>query len=149
MSFFRRRSDAAWGAAYIEGILDQALRAQDMRRADRAVDFAERLWGHLQSPQTAVVLAESYRLAGRRETLAEFVERVRARRPVDSRFPLVLALAARDGGDAASARSLVEASLEIEERPTVRRLLEIPPAEWPATLRDVTGENRTPRSSPE
>ncbi len=149
MSFFRRKSDAAWGAAWIEGILDQALRAQDMRRADRAVDFAERLWRHLQSPQTAVVLAESYRIAGRHEALADFVERVSARRPFDSRFPLVLALSARDGGDAVSARSLVGASLEIEERPAVRKLLEIPPAEWPATLRDVTGENRAPRAQRE
>ncbi len=149
MSFFRRRSDVAWGAAYPEGILDQALRAQDMKRADRAVDFAERLWRLLPNPETAVVLAESYRIAGRPEALAELAGRVRARRPVDSRFPLVLALSARDSGDAASASSLVEASLAIEERPAVRKLLEIPAGEWPATLRDVTGENRTPRTRPE
>ena len=149
MSFLRRKSDVSWGAAYVEGILDQALRAQDMRRADRAVDFAERLWTYLPNPQTAVVLAESYRIAGRREALADFAARVRVRRPVDGRFPLVLALAARDGGDTASARSLVEASLAIEERPAVRTLLEIPPTAWPATLRDVTGENRAPRAPPE
>jgi hypothetical protein len=149
MSFFRRKSDVSWGAAWTEGILDQAVRAQDMRRADRAVDFGERLWRNLANPQTAVVLAESYRIAGRREALEELTARVRARRPVDSRFPLVLALHSRDGGDIASARSLVEASLAIEERPGVRKLLEIPLAEWPATLRDVTGENRTPRTRPE
>lgn len=149
MSFFRRKSDVSWGAAWTEGILDQALRAQDMRRTDRAVDFAERLWRNLPNPQTAVVLAESYRIAGRREALEDLAAWVRARRNVDSRFPLVLALSARDGGDVASARSLVEASLAIEERPAVRMLLETPPAEWPATLRDVTGENRAPRTRPE
>ncbi len=149
MSFFRARSDVSWGAAYPEAILDQALRAQDMRRTDRAVDFAERLWRLLPNPQSAAVLAESYRLAGRREALAEFVSRVRARRPVDSRLPLALALAARDASDADSARSLVEASLALDERPGVRRLLGLPLAQWPATLRDVTGENRTPRAKPE
>lgn len=145
MSLVRKKADVYWGAAYTEGILDQALRAQDMRRLDRAVDFAEQLWTILPNPQTAVVLAESYRLAGRREALRELAARVRTRRPMDPRFPVVLALYARDTGDAESARALVETSLSIEERPEIRRLLDVPVAEWPATLRDVTGENRKPR----
>jgi hypothetical protein len=64
---------------------------------------------------------------------------------MDPRFPVVLAFYARDTGDAESARALVETSLSIEERPEIRRLLDVPVAEWPATLRDVTGENRKPR----
>lgn len=145
MSLFRKKADIYWGAAYTEGILDQALRAQDMRRADRAVDFSEQLWTILPSPQTAVVLAESYRLAGRREALRELADRVRSRRPVDPRFPVVLALFARDSGDPEAARALVEASLAVEERPEIRRLLGLPLPEWPVTLRDATGENRKPR----
>ncbi len=145
MSLVRRKTDVYWGAAYTEGILDQALRAQDMGRADRAVDFAEQLWTILPGPQAAVVLAESYRIAGRREALRELADQVRRRRPMDPLFPLVLALYARDTGDADSARSLVQMSLSIEDRPAVRRLLGLPVASWPATLRDVTGENRKPR----
>jgi hypothetical protein len=145
MSLVRKKADVYWGAAYPEGILDQALRAQDMRRPDRAVDFAEQLWTILPGPQAAVVLAESYRLAGRREALRDLAGRVRNRRPADPRFPVVLALFARDSGDPETARGLVEASLALEERPEIRRLLGIPVAEWPATLRDVTGENRKPR----
>jgi hypothetical protein len=145
MSLFRTKADVYWGAAYTEGILDQAFRAQDMRRLGRAVDFAEQLWTILPNPQTAVVLAESYRLAGRREALRELAARMRKRRPVDPRFPVVLALFARDMGDAASARALVESSLSIEERPEIRRLLDVPVSGWPATLRDVTGENLRPR----
>ncbi len=148
MSLFRKKSDIYWGAAYTEGLLDQALRAQDMRRADRAVDFAEKLWAILPNPQTAVVLAESYRLAGRREALRDLADRIRTRRPVDSRFPVVLALAARDSGDAEGARGLIGSSLAAEERPEIRRLLSLPVAEWPATLRDVTGENLKPRGEP-
>jgi hypothetical protein len=145
MSLVRKKADIYWGAAYTEGILDQALRAQDMRRPDRAVDFAEQLWTILPSPQTAVVLAESYRLAGRRDALRELADRVRSRRPVDPRFPVVLALFARDIGEAEGARRLIEASLAVEERPEIRRLLGQPVAEWPLTLRDATGENRKPR----
>jgi hypothetical protein len=149
MSLIRKKTDIYWGAAYGEGILDQALRAQDMRRPDRAVDFAEQLWTILPNPQTAVVLAESYRLAGRREALRELATHRRARRPVDPRFPVVLALFARDADDPESARALVETSLSIEERPGIRRLLQLPVGEWPATLRDVTGENRKPREESE
>ncbi|MGE5347047.1 MAG: hypothetical protein ACM3JH_13925 [Acidithiobacillales bacterium] len=145
MSLFRKKADIYWGAAYTEGILDQALRAQDMGRADRAVDFAEQLWTILPGPQAAVVLAESYRIAGRREALRELADHVRGRRPMDPLFPVVLALYARDAGDADAARSFVEMSLSIEERPAIRRLLGPPVASWPATLRDATGENRKPR----
>jgi hypothetical protein len=149
MSFFRRKSDVAWGAAYVEGILDQANRAQDMRRGDRAVDFAERLWRLLPNPRTAVVLAEGYRIAGRREALAEFAGRIRSRRTVDPRFPLVLALAARDAGDEEAARALVEESLRGEEMAEPRRLLGLPLVEWPPTLRDLTMENRPRHARPE
>ncbi len=145
MSLFRSKADVYWGAAYTEGILDQALRAQDMGRADRAVDFAEQLWTILPGPQAAVVLAESYRMAGRREALRELAGQVRRRRPMDPLFPVVLALSARDTGDADSARSLVEMSLSMEERPEIRLLLRLPLSSWPTTLRDVTGENRKPR----
>ena len=51
-------------------LLDQANRAQDMGRADRALDFGERLFAALPNPETATVLAEGYRLARRPEMLA-------------------------------------------------------------------------------
>jgi hypothetical protein len=145
MSLFRKRSDVYWALAYIEGILDQALRAQDMRRADRAVEFGERFFELLPNPQSAVVLAESYRIAGRRETLQAFATKMEGRRPVDPRFGIVLALFARDLGDEAAARELVAGVERMDPRPEYRRLLESPLAEWPATLREVSGDNRKPR----
>jgi len=146
MSLFRKKGDVYWALAWVEGILDQALRAQDMRRGDRAVDFGEQLFEILPNPQTAVVLAESYRIAGRRETLQAFAKKIEARRPVDPRFGIVLALFARDLGDEAAARELVAGVAKADPRPEYRRLLETPPAEWPPTLRDVTGDNRKPRA---
>ncbi len=146
MSLFRKKSDVYWALAWVEGILDQALRAQDMHRPDRAVDFGERLFEILPNPQSAVVLAESYRIAGRRETLQAFARKIEARRPVDPHFGIVLALFARDLGDEAAARELVARVARADPRPEVRRLLETPLADWPATLRDVTGDNRKPRA---
>jgi hypothetical protein len=146
MSLFREKSDVYWALAWVEGILDQALRAQDMHRGSRAVDFGERLFEILPNPQSAVVLAESYRIAGRREALRAFAKSIEARRPVDPRFGIVLALFARDLGDETAARALVARVVSVDPRPETRRLLEVPVAAWPATLRDVTGENRRPRS---
>jgi len=146
MSLVRRKSEIYWALAYLEGLLDQANRAQDMRRADRAVDFAERFWSRLPNMTSAVALAEGYRIAGRRETLQAFAPTILSRRGVDPRFRIVLALFARDLGDERTARDLVADALKGDARPEYRRLLDVPPADWPPTLRDVTGENRKPRA---
>jgi hypothetical protein len=145
MSFFRSRRETSWALAEEEALLDQANRAQDMRRADRAVDFGERLWAILPGPQSAVVLAEGYRLAGRRETLAALAPRLSARRPAAPGLGIVLALFARDLGDEAGARRILAEVAASAPQPEFWRLLEAPLASWPATLRDVTGENRRPR----
>ena len=79
---------------------------------------------------------------------AELAARVRARRTVDRRFPVVLALSARD--DRRFRRGPRAGRDVARDRGEARRSgssSTIPPAEWPATLRDVTGENRTPRAS--
>ncbi len=145
MSFFRPRGEIYWALAEEEALLDQANRAQDMRRGSRAVDFGERLWAILPGPRSAVALAEGYRIAGRRETLAALAPRLAARRPVAPELGVVLALFRRDEGDAAGARTILEEVVAASPRPEFRRLLEIPVTAWPATLRDVTGENRPPR----
>jgi hypothetical protein len=146
MSLVRKKTEIYWALAYLEGLLDQANRAQDMRRADRAVDFAERFWSRLPNMTSAVALAESYRIAGRREMLQAFAPTILSRRGVDPRFRIVLALFARDFGDEGAARELVAGAVSGDARPEYRRLLDAPLAEWPATFRDVTGENRKPRA---
>ncbi len=106
MAMSRRKTEADWSLAYVEAVLDQALRAQDMGRADRAVDFGERLFAALPNPETATVLAEGYRLARRPETLEDFAATIR-RRGMEPEFAVVLALAARDAGDAPKAAALM------------------------------------------
>jgi len=136
MSLSRRKSDADWSLAYVEAILDQALRAQDMGRADRALDFGERLFAALPNPQTATVLAEGYRLARRPETLEEFALTIR-RKGMEPDFAVVLALAARDAGDAPRAAALMAEAAGAGGRADLEALAAAPPASWPATLRQI------------
>ena len=134
MSLSRRKNEADWSLAYVEALLDQALRAQDMGRADRALDFGERLFAALPNPETATVLAEGYRLARRPETLEAFAATIR-RKGMEPEFAVVLALAARDAGDTASASARMGEAAERSGRADLKALAAAPPASWPATLR--------------
>ena len=142
MSLSRRKTQADQSVAYIEALLDQANRAQDMGRSDRALTFGEELFALLPNPQTAVVLAESYRLLGRRETLASFADEILRKRTVDPDFGVVLALAARDAGDTASAQRLLESALARRRDAGLESFLARPPSEWPRTLREIQRERR-------
>lgn len=137
MSFSRRKGQADQSLAYVEALLDQANRAQDMGRPDRALAFGEELFALHPNPETAVVLAEGYRLAGRRETLAAFAQEILRKKTVDPDFGVVLSLAARDAGDAEGARKVLEDVSGHVSSPDVEWLLTRPPADWPSTLREV------------
>jgi hypothetical protein len=137
MSLTRRADQPDTVLAFVDCLYDQALRAQDMRRADRAIAFSEELYRRVPAPQTATSLAEAYRLAGRRETFQDFV---RSLPPAGRGAPdigMVLALAARDTGDEALAREILGQVLRAGARPEYARLASLPLAEWPATLRDA------------
>lgn len=148
MSLSRRRTQADQSLAFIEALLDQANRAQDMGRPERAVAFGERLFALLPNAQTAVVLGEGYRLAGRRETLAAFSEEILRKRSVDPEFGVVLALAARDAGDVVAARRRLEDVAAGGNAPAVATLLARSPAEWPGTLREIRRERRGEAAAP-
>ncbi|MCM3875134.1 MAG: hypothetical protein NEA02_01820, partial [Thermoanaerobaculia bacterium] len=150
MSLSRRKTQADQSLAWVEALLDQANRAQDMGRADRALAFGEQLFALLPNSQTAVVLAEGYRLLGRRETLAAFADEILRKRTVDPEFGVVLALAARDAGDAALARRLLADVAARGRDEALESLLARPPSEWPRTLREIQRERRrTAASTPE
>ncbi|MEO8054916.1 MAG: hypothetical protein ABI768_07175 [Acidobacteriota bacterium] len=136
MSFARRKNEADWSFAFVEALLDQALRAQDMGRADRALDFGERLFAALPNPETATVLAEGYRLARRPETLEAFAGTIR-RKGMEPEFAVVLALAARDAGDAPGAAARMGEAAERSGRRDLQALAAAPPTTWPATLRSI------------
>ena len=135
--------------ATLDLLKDQANRAQDMGRAARAVSFAERLWQRMPSPETAVVLAESYRLAGRSAELVKLTDSLwESGQSPDVRLFLVLGLFSRDLGHDAEATTLAAKAAESTARDEVRRWAGVPPRSWPKTLREMTGESGRSTAGP-
>ena len=137
MSLTRRADQPDTVLAFIDCLYDQALRAQDMRRADRAIEFSEELYRRVPSPQTVTALAEAYRLAGKRETFLDFVHSLPPAQRSAPDFGMVLALAARDSGNETLAREILGQVLRAGARPEYARLASLPLAEWPATLHEA------------
>jgi hypothetical protein len=135
MSLTRRGDQTDTVLSFIDCLYDQELRAQDMRRPDRAIEFGEELYRRVPSPQTITALAEAYRLAGKRETLLDFVRSLPPAQRGAPDFGMVLALAARDSGNERLAREILGQVLRAGARPEYARLESLPLAEWPATLR--------------
>lgn len=129
------RRDTAF--AYVDGLYDQALRAQDMGRAERAAEFGERIYRLVPSPQTAVAYAEGLRLAGRRDDFVALFGRLPREHKVLPELGIVMALYSRDAGDEARARMILETVLRAAPRPAYVRLASVSPREWPP-LRDLT-----------
>jgi hypothetical protein len=137
MSLTRHADQLDTVLTYVDCVYDQALRAQDMKRGDRAVQFGEELWQRVRGPQSATALAEGYRIAGRKETLAEFLHSVPTSWRGSPEWGLVVALHFRDRGDDDKAVRTLKQVVEIAPRPEFRRLLTLSPTEWPATLREI------------
>jgi len=135
MSLTRSASETDTVLSFIDCLYDQELRAQDMGRSDRAIEFGEELYRRVPSPQTITALAEAYRLAGKRETFRDFVRSLLPSERGAPDFGMVLALAARDSGKEALAREILGQVLRAGGRPEYARLTFLPLSEWPATLR--------------
>ncbi|HMA29739.1 MAG TPA: hypothetical protein VKS23_07740 [Thermoanaerobaculia bacterium] len=145
MSLTRRRDETDTVLSFVDCVYDQELRAQDMRRPDRAIEFGEELYRRVPSPQTAAALAEAYRLAGKRETLLDFVRSLPPAQRSAAELGMVLAFAARDSGDEALAREILGQVVRAGGRPEYARLASLPLAEWPETLRAA---QRSPTHEP-
>jgi MFS family permease len=137
MSLTRSAGQTDTVLAFVDCLYDQTLRAQDMGRGDRAVAFAEELYRRVPSPQTAATLAEAYRMAGRRETLLDFVSSLPPAQKASPDFGMVLALIARDGGNEARARHVLGQVLAVSPRREYVRLAGSPMSDWPPTLRKI------------
>lgn len=137
MSLFRRADESDTVLSYIDCFYDQALRAQDMKSGDRAIMFAEEIWRRIPGPQSATALAEAYRIAGRKETLAEFLRSVPSSWRGSPEWGVVVALHFRDRGEDEKAVRTMKRVVEIAPRPEFQRLMALAPGAWPATLREI------------
>lgn len=129
------------GKAYALALQNQVLRAQQQRKPDRALDLAARLFAIDPGPDTAALVAESYRLLGRHETLRAFLDSLR--REVRGTPPVfaVLALAARDAGENAAARAYLERAAAAG-MPALRDALAKDPSEWPPDFASFVSNER-------
>jgi len=137
MSLWRSADQKDTVLAWIDCLYDQTLRAQDMQSGERAIAFAEELYRRVPGAQTAATLAEAYRIAGRREALADFVGSLPQAQKASPEFGMVLALATRDAGNEARARQVLGQVVAVAPRREYARLADTPLAAWPATLRKI------------
>ena len=137
----RRGVDDSFNRAWGSAIADQVLRNLDIGRPDRALRLAERLFEISPSGYSAALLAESQRASGRLETARAFLASLPPPFRASPSLGVVGALIARDAGDEASARSLLEQVSKVFPRPGLVAALGRPIAEWPRGLHQMTGEN--------
>jgi hypothetical protein len=137
MSMTRKSEQLDTVLAYVDSVYDQALRGQDLKDGERAVQFAERAYELLPGPQSAQTLAEAFRIANRRRQFSDFVTPLPREWKKAPEFGIVLALFARDVGDEEKARSNLSGVVRVAPRPEYKRLEALPVREWPATFREL------------
>ena len=137
MSLGRRSQGPRGALAFIDALQSQALRAQDMRKPERAVAFGERLYDLTPGPQSAAILLEGLRMAGQRERIASWLRTLPPAHTSSLEFGLTLALFERDIGDEAKAREIANRVAAASKLPITARLSQLPTSAWPARLRDL------------
>jgi hypothetical protein len=131
----RLRFHGAWQDAS----LDQILRALDVGRFDRAAWLAREQWEISHEPFAAALLAEALRVGGRRDELGAFLRSLPPPAVATIDMTIVLALVARDMGNEETARAALRAAFGTNSPPALRRAIEAPMEEWPATYRAMLG----------
>lgn len=128
-------------AAWKNGLADQVLRNLAIGRPDRAIRLSRTLWELQPSGYHAALAAEALRGSGQGAEAASFLAGLDARY---RSIPIVAAewaLLARDQGDEARARALLEAARRGLPFEAIDRALAGPVSSWPAGLHGLIAEN--------
>ena len=136
--FFRRPDDVASAAAYDEALADQVVRAHQQRKLERALGLAEKLGELSPGGESDALLAESYRLMGRMETLASFVGSLPRERRANPRLGAVLALARAIAATRRTRRKFLNAVAPFFPGTPAVKALGAPLVSWPADLSALT-----------
>jgi len=118
------------GKIYALALQNQVLRAQQQRKLERALDLSTRLFALDPRAESAALVAESYRLLGRHETLRAFLDSLRKEMRGKPPVFAVLALAARDVGENEAAAAYLQRAAGLGT-PAIRDALSRPPTAWP------------------
>ncbi len=123
---------------YNEGLLDQVVRAQQLGRAEQALDLAHRLVRLAPSGEADALVLESLRLLKRRSDAATYLSALPRERRSEPKINVVLALFERDAGNENAARALLGSVVVGMRGLPVERMLTAPLAEWPPDLFSMT-----------
>jgi hypothetical protein len=137
-----RGGDPGRGDAYTRALGDQVMRALQQRRLDRALRLGELLFELRPRPDSAAIVAETYRLLGRHETLRAFLDALPRELRGSPHVLAVVALAARDVGELDAARAYMERAAVLD-KPAIRSALGRPVAEWPLDFVSLLGPAET------
>jgi hypothetical protein len=142
MSFTHPRGERAgtYNTAWSAGVSDQAMRALDVGRPERAARLAGTLFALAPSAFTAALRLEGLRLSGQDGAARAFLQELPDRALRAPVLLLVQALRARDQGQDVLATSLLAEAARGIRTPAVRAALGRPPAEWPRSLREFLAE---------
>ena len=129
---------ARYVAVYDEALLDQILRAQQMRSGEEALRLAKRLDEIAPSADSAVMMMESYRILRMQQAAQYYLGDLPVERRADPRVNLVIALFERDKGNEESARRFLEDAARSLPGTPAAAAVSRPLAEWPKTLAGMT-----------
>jgi hypothetical protein len=128
-------------AVYDAALIDQIMRAQQLRQRDRALDLSRKLESLVPSGLADALLLESYRLLGRKPEAVDWLTHLPMERRQHPAINVVLALWDRDDEKDAEARALLRSSAaSYPAASPVQRALEAPLAAWPPDFASMTAD---------
>lgn len=129
-----------FAVAWQDALEDQVSRALDVGDARQAVRLASKLFAAARHDRSAALLAESLRASGDDERLRALLGGLPDRTLGTPEMQAVLALAARDRGDEATARAHLGQVASALPHGRATRSLGEPISRWPATARPWLSE---------
>jgi hypothetical protein len=127
-------------AVYDAALIDQILRAQQLRQGDRALHLSRKLESLAPSGFADALLLESFRLLGQKPEAIDWLTHLPMERRQDPAINVVLALWDRDDGKEDEARALLRSSAGSYPGRVLQRALDAPLSAWPSDFASMTAD---------
>ena len=132
------KDERHYGRVYDDGLIDQILRAQQVRDLHTAERLTNKLAGLKVEGLTDALVMENFRLARRQDDAARYLQSLPIERRRNPPINLVLALFERDDQREPSARAFLQSVSGAFPDSPVQRALSSPLSEWPSDFATMT-----------